>query len=498
MRKNRLHRHAPLLCLVIIGLLLVPAQIFAQMDILKVEAAAEIVGGVDLDSLATGFDVNGYVKATTQLKQYSTETSIGDPFAGPYLEFQLKDVGVGAFSSDWNSAGSSTKNPVNNDATFDYAKLVWGNYYLKLYGVQNDKDDLFSATDSSMFHSVQRVVRKKFVSIEDDNYRNKDYYDGIEMGYADAHTFADVFSVGMNSRDYGNLELAIASDSLWEGFSSWGESTFLDNRNAYAISLNYDMNFIPSLDLKAKLLTGIGYLVYDSTTVAPQKTILGLSGEYMIPLDAQFSLVPMLGMDLSYDKTEAAPEDAFEFALGGGLRLKWPGSYDSGNANLFFGGQNVYSGVTMSAQWIPNFPNIAAGTGDTGNLKMSVSMWEDPATSGLLTEIPVGFGLAFEMDELQTGAPKMDLMANVDYLFPEHIWVSWGFNYAFGNRDADKMDAGSQYYEANVLDTTIAMEWENMLPNTTFNVKYESGELLPATAGDFDLGVLTTGLLFRF
>ncbi len=333
-----------------------------------------------------------------------------------------------------------------------------------------------------MFYSVQRIVRKKFIAIEDDNYRNKSYYDGIEMGYSDAHTFPDVFSLGMTSRDYGNLEIAVASDSLWTGFSSWGEGSYLDNRNAYALSFNYDMNFIPSLDLKAKLLTGVGYHIYDDSTVAPQKTVFGLSGEYLVPLDARFTLVPMIGMDLAYDKTEADPEDAFEFAIGGGMRLKWPGTYDSGNANLFFGGQEVYSGVTVSAQWVPNFPNIAVGTGDSGNLKMSISVWEDPAAAGLITEIPLGFGLAFEMDELQTATPKMDLMANVDYLFPSHIWVSWGFNYAFNNRENGQMDTGSQYYESHVLDTTVAMEWENMLPNTNFSVKYESGELLPETA----------------
>lgn len=477
----------------------------AQMNIFTLEAEADLVFGYDMTSRATGFDVGGFVRIITELKPNSTETQTGDPFSGPYVEIQFKDAFVGGYGA-W---GETSNGALNSSVTFDYAKLGYKNYYVKLYGTSDniDKDDdiysindLFGHRSKSSFFSVQRKADKRFAGIYDtDNLRNPSFYESTSFGYYPAHVYQDAFSIGAVGGGLGDIELMVASDTSWKGFSEWGTGEFKDNRNAYAFSLNTNLTAIPRFGLSTRLLWSMGYNLYDESTVAPQKTIFGINTGYQIPFLFNLNIVPRAGVDMSWDKTVGGfNEDSIEAALGGGVTLQWPGAFGDGGENLFFGAQKVYSGITLAANYEPDLPEVIGnGNNNTSSLKMNLSVWKDPERTKWLP-LPIGFAAAYEVSDILIGDNKQDLMASVNYRFDNGIWISLGGNYAFNNRENDKMDSGSPYYESNVLDAAVALEWEDIIKNMDFNVRYYTGELMPEEGSGKDWGTITTGITLKY
>lgn len=491
------HQSARKVLLTILMFAAFSAVASAQMNIFKVEAEADAVVGYDIPSNASGIAVNGFVKVTTELKPSSSESSIGDPFAGPYVEFQLKDALVGGYGG-W---GESSSAGLSNSVAFDYAKIAYKEFYLKLYNNSAGTYELFGHESKSSFWSVQRKAAKRFGGAGDaDNLKNSSYYSDNNMGYYPAVTFDDVLSLGYTNGTFGDVELVVASANSWLDHSEWGVGVYEDNRNAYAFSLNVDMKAVPRLELSSRFLFSLGYKLYDESTVVPQKLFWGLQAGYEFPLPTGMAIVPKLGFDTSLDRptieSKSGFHNAFGLSTGAAVVLKWPGIYDEDGENLFFGKQTVYSGVTLASNFTPSFPDLDDGINDTSDLNLSLSVWNGTDDTGI-TSLPLGFGLAYEISDLLSEDPKMDLMAAVEYKLDNGLIFNLGSNFAFKNRENEKMDMGNAYAESNKLDATLTAKWVDLIPSMDVNFKYQTGDLLPEDSR-IDWGTVAAGVTVKF
>jgi len=274
--------------------------------------------------------------------------------------------------------------------------------------------------------------------------------------------------------------------------------------NAYNMEVYGEFTGVENLTLAGSANFTFGYEDSDTDTdrAAALNTMgFGMNAEYEYALDDTFSIVPVVGADIvmpgdfklidtdldgaTYDELTfntgyVDAEMGYQFA--GGLRLKWPGTYDDDADNAIFAERTVFSGITVGADYSKSTTKDAKG-----DMNLSVSSWED-TEGGLIPGL--GMALAFEMANLleEAGETFYGFQGYVDYqvgMAKPYI----GVNYIDYGETSDNQD----------MFLKAGLELTSIIPNTDLTFAWDSNEMIDGFGPNEDkMGAFTTEVTLNF
>jgi len=280
------------------------------------------------------------------------------------------------------------------------------------------------------------------------------------------------------------------SDAVWGQTAAVAPVDDLNDENAYAVSVEFDVKAVENLSLTGQATVAKDY--------AMDVMAFGVQGGYEISLTDDISVKPIVGFDMKIDND--AEESRYE--VGGGVQLKTPGTWDDNKDNKVFPDDDnddfdkVYSGVSIGI----NYGNNALDTiateisgvdtlipDDKAVLNLVISAYEDSGDDGLLPML--GYTVVFEL---------ADLTNTIGDIYDLSILTMGLGIFADVTIDNIKPYAGLKYYMVSVDDesSTSAELWagveiSDIIPNTTLMLDYHSTELIE----DEDIGqVMDNGI----
>lgn len=413
-------------------------------------ANLELIFGDEADVEKTGDGVYGYIK----IEDAKLSNGDGDVYASPgdadqLLVFTTGDI-VGkvvfgpAYVTLWDGGKPS--------ASVDEASAV--------YAARVDKYD--PTARYGVFDATTGLWSSQY------GFSGLDFYDGLGKdptaesgGVTFGYMYEDMFEAGFD----------LTSAYAWDNPATFEGAGNEKDANAYNLRPWISVTAVDNLTIDASTLVAFGY-------DADQDTAFGANAEYEYALDETFSLVPVVGVDY-YMPAASGADNAY--SLAGGLRLKWPGTYDDDADNAIFEERTVFSGVTVGFDYSNN--------GTDGDMNLNVSAWED-TEEGLIPDL--GFGFAYEMANvmeelaLETTSAMQFL---VDYKI-DNITPYAGMHYSFESDSAAQ--AEEMYLKAGV-------DISGIIPMCDLGIYWDSNEMTTGVGANEDKnGALTTEFTISF
>lgn len=441
----------------------------AENTTVAVTGDASVYFGVNLDTMATGFSNSAEAALTLTLIPATTVERTGK---GPiYGYIQLSGLTVGGTNTTFTATAPTI-----------VAKLVLGKTYLQIDTAPTISADLESLIRSFTTDLLPLSAIATTYSVSGGfkvGYDGKDASVSLAVGsgrdWLGSTGTSNTVIMLVNAGDFNpTTDVKIFNDPTATGQFLIQRTTVTtptiqpNAQNAYAADLGFSIS-AENLSLGGSLVAGINY----ETTTPPVG--FGFNFSYALPLDKTFSLVPVIG----FDGRLSPPSNVLTWAVGAGLRLKWPGTYGAdmsivGRTQTFAVSQTVYSGLTVSA----DYSVLETGAPTVG---LNVSTWEDSGDAGLFPGL--GWAAAFEIANATSATPAMAVKTYVDYTsgnVKPYVGVSYN------------APAGATPASGNAMAGLLL---SNIFANTALNVYYFSGNLL---ATDPVLGEFVTQLKITF
>jgi hypothetical protein len=286
----------------------------------------------------------------------------------------------------------------------------------------------------------------------------------------------------------------------------WGptvEDTGKNTDNAYAVSGEASVVAVDGLTLKLMANAAMNYTTEPVANRVPFG--FGVGCEYELAITEDLTVIPVIGLDLDIPHI-----DTIKYEVGGGLRLKWPGTWDDEVDLKIFGDDvDVYSGLSVGVNYV--------GTTVEGQdpfLNLVISAYEDSGDDGYLPYI--GLGASLELANLLNSddVETLDIvevstigLGLVAYAGMDNISGYAGIKTLLRSADTegplDPDVVGSpivpKIMQQESLELVAGIEITDIVPNTSLMIDYASDELMavegdPAIINDADK-VVDNGIL---
>ncbi|MFW5797571.1 MAG: hypothetical protein ACOCXE_03585 [Spirochaetota bacterium] len=471
------------------------------------EAEASATWGVQLDEMTTGFDNSAestimFTFIEEQTEEYGEGTTYG------YIE-------VADFEVEFEAAGEEDSEDADSSFSINVGeitgKVFFGPAYLVVYsGASDDVDELDGpgAIGGDIITPTQTVGDNPNVLAEP----------ATEAGVA----------LGYEVPDLVTLELGVESRYGWDDPQQ--DTDFA--RNAYVWSLNADITPVDgaSVALVSNMWHGLGGAededgeLIDPTPGTPgNPAAVGISGSYDFDVTDDMVFRPVLGFDMATEQ-DAQEDQEMRWEVGTGLNLLWPGLGVDESEEDFLNQEEteVTSGVAFEAVYgshptdtrAPGADDVPSGSQATvllditddedlaaNTLAFKLGLYEDSGDDGFLPIV----GGALLMNYNMVLANDDDFYENTAV---EDGWADFGVGVEFdadlgvvspyvgfiseminvtGN---DELDYNGDATNGETLTTAFVNVGTdiNVIPNTTFNIDYSSGDLLYDAVDEKDQG----------
>jgi hypothetical protein len=300
----------------------------------------------------------------------------------------------------------------------------------------------------------------------------------------------DVLAVDHDSS--GGLEIGVDTDAVevvvklisqydWVDDTATDPDDGINTENAYAVSGEMSVVAVEGLEVKVMANAAMNY-VGDDYTNNTVPVGLGIGCSYELSLTEDLTLIPILGFDLLIPG-----KDVMEYELGGGVRLKWPGTYDDDVDLKIFGDDvDVFSGLTVGLNVIGvSIPDVEVDP----VMNLVVSAYEDSGDDGFAPII--GAGVSFEIANLTSvDDPETPLIVEtttmglglVAYASKDKISGYAGMKYLFRAETEGRLVETDPLEDALALqehlELVAGVEVSDIIPNTSLMIDYKSTELM--------------------
>jgi hypothetical protein len=449
--------------------LIVSVYSFADQVEFKIEGNAKVTFGVDLnDPVATGF-INE-TSSNLKIEVIAEQSDDKGADAPVYGWIKLKD-----FKWEVNKDGSGVSAP---DVE---AKIMADPVWVKIHSNPDVKVD--KASIPVAIAAGVGIVETNALNIDHDSSG------GLEIG---VDTDAVNVVVKLVS-EFDWIEDDTSEDGYWvwvdhddndetppepEWVDPVPDPTDKNTENAYAVSGEMSVEAVEGLTLKVMANAAMNYTTQPANTVPVG---LGVGCEYELAISEDITIIPILGFDLLV----AGPDDT-TYEAGGGVRVKWPGTWDDEKDLKIFGDDtDVFSGLTVGVNYVGYAGAAyedAEGNLPDGVINLVVSAYEDSGDDGFFPII--GAGASFEIADLTGDVPLMGL-ALVAYASKDNISGYAGMKNLF--RAETEIAGIDVVLQTESLEACAGLEVSDIVPNTSLMIDWVSTELIELE----DAGVVT-------
>jgi hypothetical protein len=296
----------------------------------------------------------------------------------------------------------------------------------------------------------------------------------------------------------------IDADDNEETEPVWGpvveEDDGINTENAYAFSGEASVVAVDGLTLNLMANAAINYTTEPVANRVPFG--FGVGCEYELAISEDLTVIPVIGLDLDIPHI-----DTITYEVGGGLRLKWPGTWDDDVDLKIFGDDvDVFSGLSVGVNYV--------GTTVEGQdpfLNLVISAYEDSGDDGYLPYIGLGASLEIanllNADDATTDIVEVSSigLGLVAYAGMDNISGYAGIKTLLradteGINPVDPTgDLIPYVMQQESLELVAGIEITDIVPNTSLMIDYASDELMavegdPAIINDADK-VVDNGIL---
>jgi hypothetical protein len=251
---------------------------------------------------------------------------------------------------------------------------------------------------------------------------------------------------------------------VWQEVPAEAAASDKNTENAYAISGELSVVAVEGLELKVMANAAMNYTTYPADIV-PIGLGVGLS--YDLAISEDITIIPIAGLDIMI------VEEDMVYEVGGGVRVKWPGTFDDEEDLKIFGDDtDVFSGLSIGVNMVGT--NVA-GVDPIMNLVAGV--YEDSGDDGFLPV--VGGGAVLEVGDLTGGDPSIGVGVIL-----------------YASKDKISGYAGMKtIVDDEHLELLAGLEVSDIVPNTSLMIDYISEEL---QTDPIDNGILTLAVKIAY
>jgi len=226
--------------------------------------------------------------------------------------------------------------------------------------------------------------------------------------------------VGFDLSGTGGIEVGVDTDMVDVAVQLMSFGSYVDGSfNAFNVySLGLTSTITPFTGFNIELAAGLKFDQFEDNTAGTFENPIefGVGVSYEIDLGGDMKLIPKAGFDgyMDSETVLGLATSLFLMEIGGGVRLKWAGTYDADKDNhmLVYDGSNkkVFSGLTVGVNMLDASYTVDGTDAFTFDpqLNLVVSAYEDSKDDGLLPI--VGMALLAEVENLTAAnAGEMDL-----------------------------------------------------------------------------------------
>ncbi len=456
--------------LLLLAMLMVSSMVFAQVQVeYELEAEATATFGVNLDRATDGTDLvagpttgfalsNNIDLSITFIEEMTTEFGEGDVYG--WIEVDEFEITVDA---DGPEGTAPALGGTNGDIT---AKVFMGPAYILVATAENEVNqaELGLNVDETILGATDQVSRA-------------DMGNAVAVGY----TVPDLFNIELSIASVGEMAADDWSDNLFNNYvgAIYTETT-LDALTIYVEA---------SASVRSHYATGTDDDgIVDETEPAGDfgdNALLGVGVEYEMALNDMMTLVPYLGLDLyksagagEADSSNSGFEGALDFEVIAGANVQW----GADDLEVFGAASDETQGGVGVEVGFARVNAVAVDLADTYEdaLWVRLGFAEDGGDDGFLPV--VGGAVLVEYasttptvdgesdDAINMMSFGLELDADLGVVSP-----FFGLMFADTDLDTDNDHEAGVYSEGLTMNIGTDIE---VIPATTFTVKYTSGNLM--------------------
>jgi len=450
-RKNRMKKG---LLFVLMALLVLPMfaeDVSAEYDpSVSVSGMGKVTFGANLDEGTVGFGNEYEAKVEVIFVPEVDPSKAGE--GEIYGEIVFDNAKVAVYEEDHGTNALT----LDGGIAIDYAKLVAGDAYIKIYGGPDLEINYESGIGAAVLKGADTVSF---------NYNNN--------AVSTTETGTGGFEAGYSVTDVADIFAQIVSIKDWTATEN---DTDADDNNKFAFKAGASVTAVENLTFEVAF-NSIPEIV---GTPADAIMTVGAKTAYKVDLGNDMSVEPMVGFDY------LSQGDVNNYAVGNGVRLAWAGDSDTDDlgdsavvGKVLDQGtpNNIYSGVELGFSYAGSDVD---GVDPTLALNLNVV---EQRVGGMIPNL--GFIAGYTAEDLQADTLVHGLGLGADYQVNDDIHAYGAYRTDLTeNVDSSKLFLGAEY--------------ANIFPLTSVGVDYESGNL----EGDADLvpvnGVVKTWMKISY
>ena len=460
------------LTLVVLALLLALPLFAGELDnaVFKISGDAKTIFGIDLMSMATGFE--NKLTAKLQLDFGPESDNIvknGSEEGAIYGEIKFDEINV--FTREINNTDDNDAD-LEMDIDLEYAKIIGPNWWVSVKG-PDDSIDYENGVQNGIFGLADPMEADRWDGQPDNLVVDNGGNAGIDAGIM----IPDIAEIGLGV------------------FSLTDYKATGDDKNGYGVEVSLSLKAVENLTFDLSAVMGFNTGAAAGATDTRDDIGFGALLKYAIKVNDDITITPEIGADIAM-----RDDDTMAMAIGNGLKITLPGSEitktedffgkddDDDNAANWGWDDGVNSGINVG--WCYYMPS---GTGAVAQLGLQahvgLSMIE-----GL--EVAIGFESA---DLMNNG--DMAIGALLRYTAGSFVPYAGVFNYMDND---DVLTTGATGWsesvagDDNIMIAQAGFALNNIVPLTNIMLDWASGDLTAEAGQEADLGIVRATVQVKY
>ena len=454
------------LTLVVLALLLALPLFAGELDnaVFKISGDAKTIFGIDLMSMATGFENKLTAKLRLDFGPDSDNiVKSGSEEGEVYGEIKFDEINV--FTREINNTDDNDAD-LEMDIDLEYAKIIGPNWWVSVKG-PDDSIDYENGVQNGIFGLADPMEADRWDGQPDNLVVDNGGNAGIDAGIM----IPDIAEIGLGV------------------FSLTDYKATGDDKNGYGVEVSLSLKAVENLTFDLSAVMGFNTGAAAGATDTRDDIGFGALLKYAIKVNDDITITPEIGADIAM-----RDDDTMAMAIGNGLKITLPGSEitktedffgkddDDDNAANWGWDDGVNSGITVG--WSYYMPAGVDVNGDN---------------NAALLNFQAHVGLSMiEGLEVALGFESADLLNNGDMGFAALLRYTAGSFVPYAalyNLMDNEANGGSD----GVMIAMAGLAMNNIVPLTNVMVDWASGNLTADDVGDeADLGIVRVTVQVKY